>query len=67
MADGGKFIGTSTAADLLGVSPNRIRQLISSGQLPAERVGRTFVILRTDLDSFAAQPPGRPRHPRRIR
>jgi excisionase family DNA binding protein len=61
------LIGTSEAAELLGVSPGRIRQLVQSGQLPAERVGRTLVIRRRDLDLFASQPPGRPRHARRVR
>jgi excisionase family DNA binding protein len=67
MAEPSDLIGTSEAAEMLGVSQNRIRQLIASGQLPAERVGRSFVIRRPNLDAFAALPPGRPRHPRRVR
>lgn len=67
MPQQGDLVGTSTAAELLGVSPNRIRQLVNSGQLPAQRIGRTFVIRRRDLDAFAALPPGRPRHARRVR
>jgi excisionase family DNA binding protein len=67
MAERSDLIGTSTAAELLGVSGNRIRQLIASGQLPAQRVGRTLVIQRKDVESLAEQPPGRPRHPRRLR
>lgn len=61
------LLGTKQAAELLGVSQNRIRQLISSAQLPADLVGRTFVILKQDVDAFAALPPGRPRYPRRVR
>jgi excisionase family DNA binding protein len=61
------LIGTNTAAALLHVSQNRIRQLIVSGQLPAKRVGKTFVIRRRDIDAFGALPPGRPRHARRVR
>jgi excisionase family DNA binding protein len=67
MAERSNLIGTSAAAELLGVSQNRVRQLIVSGQIPAQRVGRTLVIRRKDVESFAAQPPGRPRHPRRVR
>jgi len=67
MAEPSDLIGTSKAAELLGVSQNRVRQLIASGQLPAERVGRSFVIRRADLVAFAALPPGRPRHPRHLR
>jgi excisionase family DNA binding protein len=67
MAEQSDLVGTGKAAELLGVSENRVRQLINSGQLPAERIGRTFVIRRRDLDVFAALPPGRPRYPRRVR
>jgi excisionase family DNA binding protein len=61
-----ELIGTTEAASILGVSQNRIRQLIAKGQLPAVRIGRTFVIRQNDLARFAAEPPGRPRHPRRV-
>jgi excisionase family DNA binding protein len=67
MAEPSDLVGTSKAAELLGVSQNRVRQLINSGQLPANRVARTFVIRRADLDAFAALPRGRPRYPRRVR
>lgn len=67
MAEQSDLVGTTKAAELLGVSENRIRQLINSGQLPAERIGRTFVIRRRDVEAFAALPPGRPRYPRRVR
>jgi excisionase family DNA binding protein len=61
------LVGTTKAAELLGVSRNRVRQLVASGQLPAERIGRTFVIRLRDIEAFAAAPPGRPRYPRRVR
>jgi excisionase family DNA binding protein len=63
---GSELVGTTEAATLLGISPNRVRQLIAKGQLPAIRVGRTFVIRRAEVKRFAAEPPGRPRHPRRV-
>jgi excisionase family DNA binding protein len=59
MAERSDLVDTTKAARLLGVSQNRVRQLINSGQLPAERIGRMFVIRRCDLDVFAALPPGR--------
>jgi excisionase family DNA binding protein len=67
MARESDLVGTTKAAKLLGVSQNRVRQLVASGQLPAERIGRTFVIRLRDIEAFAAAPPGRPRHPRRVR
>jgi excisionase family DNA binding protein len=60
------LIGTSEAARRLGVSSNRVRQLIETGQLPAKRVGRQYVILRRVIDRFQAAPPGKPHHPRRV-
>jgi excisionase family DNA binding protein len=61
-----ELVGTTEAARILGVSPNRVRQLIAKDQLPAVRVGRTFVIRKAELERYAAQPRGRPRHPRRV-
>jgi excisionase family DNA binding protein len=59
------LVGTKEAADVLNISQNRVRQLVATGQLPAERIGRTIVLRRKDIESFAALPPGRPRYPRR--
>jgi excisionase family DNA binding protein len=39
-------IGTETAADLLGVTPNRVRQLLRGGVINGRHVGRTW---RLDL------------------
>jgi excisionase family DNA binding protein len=45
------------ASEVLGVSPRRVRALAASGQVPARRVGRAWVI---DLDaSQPPRPPGR--------
>ncbi len=37
-------LSTRATAMALGVSPRRVRQLASSGGLPARRIGRTWVI-----------------------
>lgn len=37
-------ITTETAADLLKVSPNRVRQLLRSGVINGRRVGRTWAV-----------------------
>ncbi|SCL17716.1 DNA binding domain-containing protein, excisionase family [Micromonospora nigra] len=42
----GTEIGTETAADLLGVTPNRVRQLVRGGVINGRHVGRTW---RLDL------------------
>jgi excisionase family DNA binding protein len=61
------FVLTSEAAEVLGVSRRRVQALITSGQLPAQKVGRDWLIARADLETFAQQPrpvgypKGRPR------
>ena len=54
-----------TAADL-GVSPGRVRQLLLVGQLPGEKLGRDWMIRRSDVARFQALPPGRTRRPRAL-
>lgn len=61
------LLSTREVAERLGISPNRVRQLISSGQLPAERVGKVYVVREGDLRRFARQPPGRRGKPRRAK
>lgn len=39
-------VTTVVAADMLGVTDRRVRQLIASGRLPARQVGRSWVIER---------------------
>jgi excisionase family DNA binding protein len=44
-----KLLSTKQAAEILGISPIRVRQLIQEGKLPASRVGRDYVINEADL------------------
>lgn len=60
------LLSTSEAAERLGLTPGRIRQLIDAGQLPATRIGKRWALQLRDIDRFASQPPGRPHHPRTI-
>lgn len=44
-------------ATVLGVSAGRVRQLITAGRLPAERVHPQLMLLRrADVEAFATQP-----------
>ncbi len=48
------------AAERLGVTPARVRQMILEGTLPAEKFGRDLVIKSSDLALVADRPLGRP-------
>ena len=56
-----KLITTKEAAEKLGVNVQRVRQLIKAGRLPAQKVGRDWVIRPRDLEKVAHRKPGRPR------
>ncbi len=51
---------TEEAAQALGVTPSRVRQMIRSGQLPAKRFGKAHLILESDLEVVRERPIGRP-------
>lgn len=57
------FIPTKEAASRLGISKQRVWQLIQSGKLPAQKVGRDWVIDEKDLDlpQVRYRKPGKPR------
>jgi len=51
---------TKEVAEKLGVSSARVRQLVLSGQLPAEKFGRDLMIKSSDLALVKDRPMGRP-------
>ena len=57
-----ELVGVTVAAKELYLSPNRVRQLIKSGRLPAQKIGREYAITREDLETFKTidRPVGRP-------
>ena len=56
-------VGVSEAARRLGVTPRRVRQMISDRRLPAGRVGRVWVIDERDLNTAVRRPAHRPWKP----
>lgn len=60
------YVLIPVAAKELGVSRQTLWRHVDAGRLPAERIGRDFVIKRSDLDAFKAnrKPAGRPRKQR---
>lgn len=59
---GMEIVGVTSAAEEIGISTNRVRELIHLGKLPAQKVGREWAITRKDLEAFKARerPVGRP-------
>ena len=54
------LIGTKEAAERLEITQKRIQALIKSGRLPANKVGRDWLIKEKDLELVRERKPGRP-------
>ena len=55
-----KLISSAEAAEKLGVHITRVQVLIRQGRLPAQKVGRNYVINEDDLRLVKDRKPGRP-------
>ena len=55
-----KLLSVIEAAEKLGVSRWRVNQFINEGRLPAKKVGRSYVILESDLELVENRQTGRP-------
>lgn len=55
-----KILDTTEAAKKLRISAIRVRQLIKAGRLPAQKIGRDYIIQEKDLELVANRPTGRP-------
>lgn len=55
------LLTTKEVADRLGVSVRRVQALIQDGRLPAQKVGRDFLIQEKDIKLVEVRKPGRPR------
>ena len=54
------FLTTQEAAEKLGVTAGRVRQMIVDGQLPATKFGRDNLIQEADLKLVENRKVGRP-------
>ncbi len=59
-----KTLTAEEAAQVLGVTTSRVRQMIRGGQLPASRFGKSHVIFEKDLALVRERPVGRPPKPK---
>ena len=57
---GEEYLSVSEAADELSITRQRVLQLIDAGRLEARRVGNSYIILKSALDSVRDRKPGRP-------
>jgi excisionase family DNA binding protein len=55
-----KLISAKEASKKLGIDDSRVRVLIREGRLPAQKIGRTWVIDPKDLKLVKDRKPGRP-------
>jgi excisionase family DNA binding protein len=54
------LISSAEAAERLGVHITRVQVLIREGRLPAQKIGRTYVVNENDLKLIEDRKPGRP-------
>ncbi len=54
------LISSAEAAERLGVHITRVQVLIREGRLPAQKIGRTYVVNEDDLKLVEDRKPGRP-------
>jgi excisionase family DNA binding protein len=55
-----KLLTTKEAAEKLSVSVRRVQAMITDGSLPASKLGRDYVIKKSDLKLVQDRKPGRP-------
>lgn len=55
------YIVAEEAAQIIGVSKNRLHQYIREGRLPAIRVGKSYILQTEEVKQFKAHPTGRTR------
>lgn len=56
----GNYITTKEASDVLGVTRQRVLQLIQDGRIKAEKFANVYMIRRGDLNHIEERPMGRP-------
>jgi len=55
-----ELLSTTQVAERLGITRQRVFNLIESGRLPAFKIGRSYAIYESDLQLVAERKTGRP-------
>ncbi|HEX8141408.1 MAG TPA: helix-turn-helix domain-containing protein [Pyrinomonadaceae bacterium] len=56
-----EFLTTKQVAEKLGITPRRVQALIEAERLPAEKIGRDYLIREKDLKLVEDRKVGRPK------
>lgn len=55
------FLTTKQVAERLGITPRRVQALVTAGRLPAQKIGRDYLIKEADLKLVEVRKVGRPK------
>ncbi len=59
-----ELLSVSQTAQVLGVTRQRVHNLIKNGQITAHKLGRYYYISTSEIESYRDQPLGKPYQPR---
>jgi excisionase family DNA binding protein len=63
-SDNPELFSVSQSAQLLGVTRQRVHDLIKNGQIVAHKLGRYYYIAAIEIERYRNQPMGKPYQPR---
>lgn len=63
-SDSPELLSVAQAAQILGVTRQRVHDLIKNGQIIARKLGRYYYIEITEVERYRNQPTGKPYQPR---
>lgn len=52
VSDSTRWLGTTEAAERLGIVPRTLYRMIDEGEIPAYKMGRVIRVKESDLDAF---------------
>ena len=65
--DNDSYLSVTEAAGDLGITRQRVLQLIEDGRLDAQKVGNSYIIKKSALNEVRERKPGRPAKPKAVK
>lgn len=62
--DSSNLLSVTQAAKLLGITRQRVHDLLKNGQIVARKLGRFYYIEATEIERYKDKPTGKPYQPR---